>query len=45
MAYSLWFTYINGEGAMKIEGVLNMRETGEKIDPGQNLAMWGEALG
>ncbi len=37
-------TYINGEGAMKIEGVLNMRETGEKIDQGQNLALWGEAV-
>ncbi len=37
-------SYINGEGAMKIEGILNMRETGEKINRGQNLAMWGEAV-
>ncbi len=37
-------TYINGEGALKIEGILKMRETGEKIDQGQNLALWGEAV-
>ncbi len=37
-------SYLNGQGAMKIEGLLNMRETGEKIDQGQNLAMWGEAV-
>ncbi len=29
---------------MKIEGLLNMTETGEKIDQGQNLAMWGETV-
>ncbi|KCZ71107.1 hypothetical protein ANME2D_03139 [Candidatus Methanoperedens nitroreducens] len=37
-------SYINGEGVLKIEGLLNMKETGEKIDQGQNLAMWGEAV-
>ncbi len=37
-------SYINGEGVMKIEGLLNMNETGEKIDQGQNLAMWGETV-
>lgn len=37
-------SYMNGQGSMKIEGLLNMRETGEKIDQGQNLAMWGEAV-
>lgn len=37
-------TYMNGEGVMKIEGLLNMNETGEKIDQGQNLAMWGETV-
>ncbi len=37
-------TYINGEGAMKIEGILNMRETGEKINQAQNLALWGEVV-
>jgi hypothetical protein len=35
---------INGEGVLKIEGLLNKRETGEKIDQGQNLAMWGESV-
>lgn len=37
-------SYMNGEGVLKIEGLLNKRETGEKIDQGQNLAMWGEAV-
>jgi hypothetical protein len=37
-------SYMNGEGVMKIEGLLNMNETGEKIDQGQNLAMWGEVV-
>jgi hypothetical protein len=37
-------SYMNGEGVMKIEGLLNMKETGEKIDQGQNLAMWGETV-
>ncbi|MFU8766645.1 MAG: DUF6544 family protein [Candidatus Methanoperedens sp.] len=37
-------SYLNGEGVLKTEGILNMRETGEKIDRGQNLAMWGEAV-
>jgi len=37
-------SYLNGEGVMKIEGLLNMTETGEKIDQGQNLAMWGETV-
>jgi hypothetical protein len=37
-------SYMNGKGAMKIEGLLNMNETGEKIDQGQNLAMWGETV-
>ena len=34
---------MNGEGVLKIEGLLNKRETGEKIDQGQNLALWGES--
>lgn len=37
-------SYMNGEGVMKIEGLLNVKETGEKIDQGQNLAMWGETV-
>lgn len=37
-------SYINGEGVMKIEGLLNMKETGHKINQGQNLAMWGETV-
>jgi hypothetical protein len=37
-------SYMNGEGVMKIEGLINMNETGEKIYQGQNLAMWGETV-
>lgn len=37
-------SYMNGEGVLKIEGLLNKRETGEKIDQGQNLALWGESV-
>ncbi|MCX9075241.1 MAG: hypothetical protein OIN88_11400 [Candidatus Methanoperedens sp.] len=37
-------SFINGEGVLKIEGILNMSETGEKMDQGQNLALWGEAV-
>jgi len=37
-------SYMNGEGVLKIGGLLNMTETDEKIDQGQNLAMWGEAV-
>jgi hypothetical protein len=36
--------YRNGKGFTKIEGLLNMTETGEKIDQGSNLAMWGEIV-
>ena len=35
---------IDGEGVLKIEGILNMKETGNKMDQGQNLALWGEAV-
>ncbi len=37
-------SYMNGEGVLKIEGLINKRETGRKIDQGQNLAMWGETV-
>ena len=37
-------SYMNGEGVLKTNGLLNMTETGEKIDQGQNLAMWGESV-
>ena len=37
-------SYMNGKGFLKIEGLLKMTETGEKIDQGQNLAMWGESV-
>ena len=36
--------YRNGKGFTKIEGMLNKTETGEKIDQGSNLALWGEII-
>nr|WAI02812.1 MAG: hypothetical protein OI862_00020 [Candidatus Methanoperedens sp.] len=36
--------YRNGNGFTKIEGLLNMTETGEKIDQGSNLALWAEIV-
>jgi hypothetical protein len=36
--------YVHGEGVTKIEGMLNKRETGGKIDKGSNLALWGEVV-
>jgi hypothetical protein len=36
--------YMNGKGATNIEGIFNNRETGEKIDQGSNLALWGEMV-
>ncbi len=36
--------YMNGKGATNIEGIFNKRETGEKIDQGSNLALWGEIV-
>lgn len=36
--------YRNGKGFTKIEGMLNKTETGEKIDQGSNLALWGEIV-
>ncbi len=36
--------YRNGKGFTKIEGMLNKTETGEKIDQGSNLSLWGEIV-
>ncbi len=37
-------SYLKGEGALKLEGVLNVSETGEKTNQSQNLALWAEAV-
>ncbi len=37
-------TYLAGEGRLDISGLVNVSEAGERIDQGQNLALWGEAL-
>lgn len=36
-------TYINGEGVMRIEGLVNSRESGPRISQGENMAMWAGA--
>ncbi len=35
--------YLDGKGRLDITGLVNMSDEGEKIDQGENLAMWGEA--
>lgn len=35
--------YLDGEGSLKITGLLNMSNKGRTMDQGENLAMWGEA--
>jgi hypothetical protein len=37
-------SYIDGHGGLKITGLLDLEETGEKIDQAQNLVLWGEAI-
>jgi len=37
-------SYLKGEGVLKLEGVLNVSETGEKTNQSQNLALWAEAV-
>lgn len=37
-------SYINEEGSLRIEGVLSISERGDRINQGQNLAMWAEAV-
>ena len=37
-------SFINGEGVTRIEGLLNSKESGEKINQGSNLALWGEVV-
>ena len=37
-------SYIDGRGGLKITGLINLEETGEKIDQAQNLVLWGEAI-
>jgi hypothetical protein len=37
-------SYINQEGSLRIGGMLNIFEQGDKINQGQNLAMWGEGV-
>lgn len=36
-------SYIDDSGSLKISGLVNMSETGMRMDQGENLAMWGEA--
>jgi len=37
-------SYIDGRGGLKITGLVELEETGEKIDQAQNLVLWGEAI-
>lgn len=37
-------SYINGQGRLKITGLIDLEETGERIDQAQNLVLWGEAI-
>ena len=37
-------SYIDGRGGLKITGLIELEETGEKIDQAQNLVLWGEAI-
>ena len=36
--------HIDGRGGLKITGLIEPEETGEKIDQAQNLVLWGEAI-
>ena len=37
-------SYIDCQCGLKITGLINLLETGEKIDQAQNLILWGEAI-
>lgn len=36
--------YLGGKGSLEITGLLSVSDRGEKIDQGEVLALWGEAL-